>query len=111
MYSIKNNKSGFTLIEVIIYIALFSLLLGTAFVAAYQLIDGSVRLGTKNTIQDEGNFIMRKINWALTGVDPSTVPVISGSACEEILTIQKTEPSYDPTIIRLNDVSGKNTLK
>lgn len=65
------NK-GFTLIEVIIYIALFSLLMGTAFVTAYRLIDGSGDLGTKNTVQEEGNFVMRKFDWAMTGVSSFT---------------------------------------
>lgn len=63
----KKNGNGFTLIETIIYIALFSLLMGTAFVTAFQLIDNSGKLSAKNTIQEEGNFVMRKINWALTG--------------------------------------------
>lgn len=61
------NK-GFTLIEVIIYIALFSLLIGTAFIAAHQLTESSSVLSTKNTTQEEGNFILRKINFALTGI-------------------------------------------
>lgn len=69
----KNNK-GFTLIEVIIYIALFSLLLGTAFVTAFQLIDNSGKLGIKSTTKEEGNFVIRKFIWALTGVGTITTP-------------------------------------
>src|SRR3989344_6895521 len=72
------NK-GFTLIESIIYIALFSLLMRTAFVTAFQLIDGSGKLGVKNTVQEEGNFVMRKINWALTGVETITTPASGNS--------------------------------
>ncbi len=70
----KSYNQGFTLIEVMIYIALFSLLIGTAFTAAYQLIDGSGKLSTKNTTQEEGNFVMRKLDWALTGVQTITTP-------------------------------------
>ena len=66
------NK-GFTLIEVIIYIALFSLLMGSAFITAYQLIDGSNNLSSKNTTEEEGNFVMRKINWALTSAESFTI--------------------------------------
>ncbi len=64
------NK-GFTLIEVIIYIALFSILMGGAYIVAFQLIDNSGKLNTRNTVQGEGNFVMRKLDWALTSVDPS----------------------------------------
>lgn len=66
MSSLTNQK-GFTLIEVIIYIALFSLLMGTAFYTAFQLIDGSSNLSVKTTAESEGNFVMRKFNWAMTG--------------------------------------------
>ena len=68
------SNQGFTLIEVIIYITLFALLMGSAFIIAYQLIQGSGDVGTKNTVQEEGNFVLRKINWALTGVQTITTP-------------------------------------
>ena len=70
-------KKGFTLIEVIIYIALFSILMGTAFITAYQLIDGSGKLSIKNTIQEEGNFVMRKIDWALTGISNDLTEILN----------------------------------
>ena len=70
---IKNHK-GFTLIETIIYIALFALLMGMALISAYYLIDSSKNLGTKTNIQEEGDFIIRKLNWALTGVEKITTP-------------------------------------
>jgi len=62
-----NHRKGFTLIEVIIYIALFSLLLGTAFTATFELINESSKLGTRNTLQEEGNFVIRKMNNLMTG--------------------------------------------
>jgi len=70
----RNHRKGFTLIEVVIYIALFSILLGGAFVTAYQLIDSSRFLGAKNTVQEEGNFVLRKFNWALMGILDVTAP-------------------------------------
>src|SRR3989344_4812738 len=87
---IKNIEKGFTLLEVIIYTALFSFLIGSAFVTGYQLIDGSGKLSAKNTIQDEGNFMMRKISWALTGVDPA-FPTVPSSGNSPTLTVTKYE--------------------
>lgn len=84
----NNHHKGFTLIEVIIYLALFSILLGSAFVIAYQLIDGSDKLSVKNTIQEEGNFVMRKINWVLTGVQTITTPS-AGTPNSNTLTVTK----------------------
>lgn len=93
-------SKGFTLVEVIIYIALFSLLMGTAFVTAYGLIDGISDLHTKNMVQEEGSFVMRKLNWALTGADTFS---ISGSE----LTIHK----YDGTTVMIKLGSGGDAEK
>lgn len=70
-------KKGFTLIETIIYIGLFSLLLGTAFIAAYHIIDGSRELSRITIVQSEGNFVIRKINWALIGAKTINIPTSS----------------------------------
>ncbi len=111
MKKLKNKNSGFTLIETIIYIALFSLLLGTAFVTVYQLIDGSNTLSSKNTTASEADFVMRKIDWALTGIDPATIPVIGGSGCARTLSIYKTDTAVSPIVVRLNNVDGINYIE
>lgn len=69
------HKKGFTLIEIIIYITLFSILIGTSFVTAYGLIENSNKLNIKNNVQEEGSFVLRKINWALIGVKEITIPI------------------------------------
>ncbi len=70
-------KKGFTLIETIIYIALFSLLVGTVFITAYEIITSSRSLSTRTEVQNEGNFVIRKINWVLTGVEIINTPSTS----------------------------------
>lgn len=63
---------GFTLIETIIYIALLGLLMGGGVVVAYQLLQGTGTVDTKNTVQEEGNFVLAKMRYALgsaSGVD------------------------------------------
>ena len=106
----KRNQ-GFTLIEIIIYIGLFSLLLGTAFIASYQLIDGSSKLSTKNTTQEEGNFVMKKFNWALTSLNLANAPSISGSGCNQSISIPKSDTSISPVVLRMNTVSGVNYIE
>lgn len=83
------NK-GFTLIETIIYIALFGLLIGGALVTSYGLIEGTDRSQSKTTIQEEANFVLRKIDWALTGVKDINIP---GSEWSNTLSVTK----YGPT--------------
>ena len=93
---------GFTLIEVVIYIALFALLMGSAFVTVFQLINGTNKISLKTTIQQEGNFVMRKLDWALTGLDPANPPVVGGSSCSQNLTLQKVNFPGNPMVVRLN---------
>lgn len=69
---------GFTLIEAIIYIALLGLIMTGAVATAYQLLSGAGSLATKNTAGEEGNFVLRKLDWALTGT--STLARITSPA-------------------------------
>ena len=67
------NK-GFTLIETILYIALLSLLIGGALFVSFNLIDNSSAIRIKFITEEEVGFILKKINWALTGVQTINSP-------------------------------------
>jgi len=58
---------GFTLIEAIIYIALLSFIMTGAVVTSYQLAASSTKLSVDTSTQEEGDFVLRKIDWALNG--------------------------------------------
>lgn len=66
------SKAGFTLIETIIYIALLAFLMGAGISVAFYIIDSSQKNKTEVNVQAEGNFILRKIDWALTGATDAT---------------------------------------
>lgn len=76
-------QKGFTLIEVIIYIALFAFIIGTGVSAAYYIIESSAKGEAKTDTIAEGEFLMRKIDWALTGandVDATTQTITKGGS-------------------------------
>jgi type II secretory pathway pseudopilin PulG len=79
-------KKGFTLIETLIYIALFSTIIFGAIISTYYLIQGSDSLSNKTVTQEEGNFVLRKIDWALTGLTSFS---ISGASCSQTLSVNK----------------------
>lgn len=58
---------GFTLVEAIVYIALLGFIMASTVATAYQLLGGAGSLATKNTAVEEGNFVLRKLDWALAG--------------------------------------------
>ena len=89
------NQNGFTLIETIIYLALFAMIIGGGMVAAYQIIEASFAAHNHIALQEEANFLIHKIDWVLTGatvinVSSDTLTVtksISGTATALTLTL------------------------
>ncbi len=65
---------GFTLIEAVVYLALFGILMGGGIVAAYNTIEGLSRGQSHAMLEEEGVFIMGKINWALAGAQSVSLP-------------------------------------
>ncbi len=103
-------KKGFTLIEVIIYIALFSILIGGVLVSTFQLVQTGSSLSSKTAVQDEGNFAIRKLSWALTGLDPAYSPVVGGSLpCSQTITVTKLD--YGPSEVTFRRDATYNALE
>ncbi len=96
----KNKQRGFTLIETIIYAALISVIIGMTVVAVYQIIQFSDSLNKKNIVEEEANFILRKIGWALAGT-PSINSPVSGTT-STVISINKINYSANPIIFDLN---------
>lgn len=66
---IYESGAGFTLIEALVYIALFAIIIGGGMVAVYQIIESTNASYNHVILQEEANFLFRKINWALTGAE------------------------------------------
>lgn len=84
-YIKKNNKKGFTLIELVVYMALFSIMMGGLIIVVFQLIQSSKKLSSKDVAQEEINFVIRKIDWALT--DASSVTTSTTTMAYDTLNI------------------------
>lgn len=94
---------GFTLIEAVIYIALLGLIMTGALTIAYQLISSSTSLDTRNISVGEGNFVLRKIDWALSGMQSISAPGAWGS------TLSLTRDDGTTVDMRLN--AGKVEMR
>lgn len=68
------GRTGFSLIETVIYMALVALVIGALLVSTYSMVDGSVRLQNKAVVSQEGLFLVRKLDWALSGATAVSVP-------------------------------------
>jgi len=96
------KSGGFTLIEVVVYIGLFAIIVGGAFVTAYSIIDSIGRNQSKAMIQEEGDFLIGKINWAFSGAQSITLPAIippAKSASGSTLSLAKWDTSIGNPIV------------
>ncbi|KKW23866.1 MAG: hypothetical protein UY70_C0021G0010 [Candidatus Kaiserbacteria bacterium GW2011_GWB1_52_6] len=81
------KNRGFTLIETIVYVALFGVLMAGILPAVYSVLQGGAQINRRATVQDEENFVFRKIGWALSSIDPAqTYSPASGSSAALSLT-------------------------
>jgi hypothetical protein len=83
---------GFTLIETVIYLVLLSFLMTSTLITVYTLTQGSSALSEKNTAGEEGNFILRKLDWILSDAKSITVPINWGS---RLLVVRSDDTTVD----------------
>ena len=95
----SSHPSGFTLIETIIYALLTTLILGFAVFTLYNIIKASDHLKGQAEVNEEINFIMQKINWALAGATAINLPVEDGSG--SVLSITKSNFAQNPIVFDL----------
>lgn len=88
------------MIETLIYASLISVIIGFSLAVTYQIIDSSEKLNKKILIEEEANFLLRKIEWALTGLETINSP-LSG-ATSSILSVNKINFSSNPLVFDLN---------
>lgn len=101
------HQKGFTLIEVLIYLGLFAMLLGGAVVASYSIFESSGRNQTKSMLEEEGDFLLAKINWALSGAQSVNSP--TQNATSTFLSVVKWDTSIGNPII-INPVGVNLTV-
>lgn len=57
--------TGFTLIEILIYIGLFTIMMGSGVIAAFYVIDSSEKTNRALAAETEAQFLIQKITWLL----------------------------------------------
>ena len=103
-----NKQHGFTIIETLVYLGLFAIVMTGIISVAYGIFESSGRNQAKVMVQTEGNFILGKINWAMTGATSTSVTWPNLGATDSVLQVSKTGVP-DPLCIRLN--TGKVQMK
>lgn len=105
--SIQSYKSGFTLIETIVYSALCGLLLTILIGTAYIFLETSQKLESQMATEESGNFILRKIHYALSQNVPlgdleSDYPFISNLSASTSNNVMNVSFKISSTTFRVN---------
>lgn len=95
-----NRRSGFTLIETLVYLFLFAIIIGGAIVSVFNIFQLSERTQTKTIVQEEGDFLLAKIDWALTGIQAVTAPAPGSSGT--VLSVNKLSGVSNPLLLILS---------
>ncbi len=94
------SQGGFTLIEVLVYLSLFAIILGGAIIAAYSVFESSGRNQTSAMVQEEGDFLIGKVSWALSGAEAVNLPAVNSAG--SILSVNK--------VTGVNSFTGQTTV-
>jgi len=87
----RKLSDGFTLIEVIIYISLFSILIGGVVTSSYTLFESENRSKTKAFLMNEGQFITQKIEYILSNAKIIRSPILNTENTLLSISPQSTE--------------------
>lgn len=91
-----HSSAGFTLLEVIIYLALFSIIMGGAAVSVFYIFDAADRAHTESVLENESDFILGKIDWVLSSTQSITTPTDNSSG--STLTVVSHDASLDDPV-------------
>lgn len=96
----SKKKKAFTLVELILYVALASMMV--IVVAAYygSILDVEQKSEAENTVDTEATFLMQSITQNIRNASAITLPTAGNSASS--LTLVMTNSAVNPTVIDLN---------
>ena len=93
----KDNKNGFTLVELTIYIALFVVVSALATEFLWSIVLGNIKETAFQEVQQNGRFVITKISQEI-----KKATEINNLALNS-LSLQMADPKLNPTIFDLSD--------
>lgn len=102
----RASQKGFTLIETLLYIVLFSFIITGILLAVYNILEGSERTRQNAILEEEANFLLRKLTWGLTGVRSPNVIAPPVSSTGPALTLTKDGLPVGENPITFDEVGG-----
>ena len=96
---LSSRQAGFTLVEMLFYIVFITIILGATFGIVQNLLRNNEVLKTGISVEEEGNFVLKKISWVINDADPVNYPALNSAS--PFLSVYKNDlsPSDNPVVI------------
>ena len=72
-------KRGFTLIETLVYLALYTIIVGGVLASVYSMFESSAHNETVAMLEEEGDYLAAMIDWVLSEAVSIQSPIHSGN--------------------------------
>ncbi len=90
------NSNGFTLIELILYVVLVTLMLGTLIPFAWNVIEGGVKVSVEQEVYSQARYLSERIKKEVR--DGSAINTCTSDASSGTLSIANSTGSLNPTV-------------
>ncbi|PJA90482.1 MAG: hypothetical protein CO137_00160 [Candidatus Magasanikbacteria bacterium CG_4_9_14_3_um_filter_32_9] len=100
MQKIIKNKKGFSLVELVLYISVLIILLGSIFLFMGLVFESKAKSQTINEVERQGEFIIRTILQTVRNTNTINSPTVGSSS--NSLSINVKNPTNSPTTFALN---------
>lgn len=90
------GTTGFTLIEVILYVGIVVGMLAVAFVVSNNILIAQERNNINGEVFDNAMFVMQKISWALDGASVISSP--AANTTSTVLSLNKASSTQNPYV-------------
>src|SRR3989344_4238389 len=101
------TPQGFTLIEILLYAAIFVIVVGGMVTYAFAMLSSSQRADTQLEVADNARFMVQKLQRVLQGASSINTPIVGSSGAS--LSINTATASWNPFVIDV--VSGSLRFK
>ncbi len=116
----RRPESGFTLVEVLVYLAIFSIAMGGLVEASYALLESADTNRTELTLQAEGEYLLGKIDYVLEsaasvsspgpGMSSSVITVADPEGSTVTIERSGTSLTYDGIVLNNSNTSVAKVL-
>lgn len=111
-YKIQQSKKGFTLVELLVFMAVYSVLIVMITNIFVTTLDVQLQSESTTSVQDDGNFILSRLAYDIQRAESIVTPILGNTATSAQFIINGISNTYSLTSdnLTLTNDQGINQL-